>query len=252
MKSSFVVEFPDPHLPSQDEKAIEAVLNFAADIHPPEFILLGDVLDFSFIGSFAQDQIKETFENGECWEDTWQAGQDFLDDVRKAVGKKCRIVYIEGNHDYRPKRILLKDPSRKGSVEVPKHLDLAKRDIFWVPFWETGQTYQIGKMSYGHGWYCTGNHTLKHLNDYGCNFTYGHSHTIETKTKAFKSSHDGTIKARTLGCLCKKDMPYMRGRPSSWVQGFGVTEFYDDGLFTSYEPVIINGKFSFAGKVYKA
>ena len=209
------------------------------------------MLDFNFIGSFAIDQIGQSFQDGECWESQWESGRRFLTDLRRAVGTACKITYIQGNHEQRTTRILLKDPTRRGSVEVPKHLDLERRSIQWVPFWDTGEVYQIGKMTYGHGWYATGNHAVKHLNDYGSNFTYGHTHTVQTYTKSFKSGDMGAVLARTVGCLCKRDMPYMRGRPSSWIQGFGITEFMPDGKFTSYEPIIIDGKFSFNGRTYK-
>jgi hypothetical protein len=249
-QNQLVVEIPDPHFPSQDDHAVNAVLNFIADKHPKQIVLLGDVLDFAFIGSFAQDAIKQLFTNHECWKTQWKAGNKFLDDLQ-AAGPLSKITYIQGNHEYRPERILQKDPTREGSVEIPEHLGLAERGIRYVRFWETGEVYKIGKMSYGHGWYTCENHAKKTLNDYGCNFTNGHDHTVQVYTKAFKST-SGAIQARSVGCLCKKDMPYMRGRPSAWIQGFGITEFYDNGLFSSYEPVIINGKCSFDGHRYSA
>lgn len=244
------VEIADPHCPSEDKRAVSAVLNFIADKKPKEIVLLGDVLDFAFIGAFSQDAIKQLFTNHECWKTQWKSGNKFIDDLQ-AASPLSKITYIQGNHEYRTDRLLMKDPTREGEVEVPEHLNLAGRGIEYVRFWEHGHLYRIGKMAYGHGWYTSENHAKKHLNDVGKNFTYGHTHTVELKTKRFKSDPTGVIQARSIGCLCKREMPYMRGRPSAWIQGFGITEFFDNGNFTPYAPTIINGAFKYDGKTYR-
>jgi hypothetical protein len=58
------------------------------------------------------------------------------------------------------------------------------------------------------------------------------------------------IKAKSIGCLCKFDMPYMKQRPSNWVNGFSVAYIRQDGTFNEYTINIVNDHFTFGNKRY--
>jgi hypothetical protein len=54
----------------------------------------------------------------------------------------------------------------------------------------------------------------------------------------------------TLPCLSTLSPGYAKGRPNAFLHGFGIMESWGDGFGNVYVPVIVGGRFSFAGRIY--
>ena len=59
------------------------------------------------------------------------------------------------------------------------------------------------------------------------------THDVQEMPKSLRGA-DKAIVGQSMGCLCRYDQPYMRGRPSKWQQAFGVFHFRPDGFFNHY------------------
>jgi hypothetical protein len=90
--------------------------------------------------------------------------------------------------------------------------------------------YTKGKANFGHGEYTTRDHARKHIESYGVNFFYGHTHDVQESPKVFHGDNN-TVVAQSFGCLCDYAQSYLRGRPTKWQQAFGEFYFRPDGFF---------------------
>ena len=75
------------------------------------------------------------------------------------------------------------------------------------------------------------NHSKKHLDSYGSNIVYGHTHDIQRNTQ---TKLDGTIAAWSMGCLkdmSKEQNKWLRGRLHNWSHCFGIIDWFPTGEF---------------------
>ena len=107
---------------------------------------------------------------------------------------------------------------------------------------------KIGKLTFIHGAYATTYHAKKHLDCYGENIMYGHTHDIQRHTL---TKLGGTIGAWSMGCL--KDMSpennkWLRGRLHNWNHAFAIVDWFKNGDFKVEVIEIINGKTTLWGE----
>jgi hypothetical protein len=170
--------------------------------------------------------------------------------VRKN-NRRARIVYLQGNHEYRAERFCEANPACTGLLEAENVLHLKERNIEWVPSWSEGAVFRLGpKLVFSHGIYCNDHHAKKTAQRFGAvSVLYGHTHDIQVF-----SSHGlgtgNTITAASLGCLCLPQ-PYLRGAPTRWQQAVTVVEvLMPSGDFTFSVIRINDHRFVVNGKVY--
>lgn len=242
-----VLVLTDTHYPYVDIKTMKAVENLMSDYQWSEVLHLGDFLDFDCISSHNKDNLR-AIEAKRLFHD-YEAGADTLDRWKK-LAPKADFTLLEGNHEYRVERYLDANPQLEGMIEVPVGLELQKRHVAWVPAWSKGKVYNIGKASFIHGGKTTNFHTKGMAYNYGRNIFYGHTHDVQSYSVE-TAGHNTTYVAQSLGCLCRYDQPYMRGRPSKWQQSVSVFHFFEDGNFNYNVIRIFNHRFFFGGKVYQ-
>lgn len=213
-----------------------------------EVIYLGDLMDWDFISKHNENNRRSQEKRRIKAE--YDYANDFLDFHQKqAPGAKFTL--IEGNHDYRIEDYIDKHPEEEGSIEMETALQLIKRKIKWVRYWSRGELHKIGHAIFIHGRYTNLYHAKKHVDSYGTNVFYGHTHDIQQISKELMGDNK-TLVGQSLGCLCRYDQKYMRGAPSKWQQGFGVFHFFPDGYFTYFVIRIFKHRFlSPEGKVYQ-
>jgi predicted phosphodiesterase len=244
-----VLVLPDIHYPFEDRRAMTAVENYMA-AHPWDaLVYLGDVMDFNCISFHNKDNIRAV--TGQTLEQDYRHANFSLNRHAQLVGPHCEIAWLQGNHDERVERVINANPVMQGQLEVENNIDLIKSGrMKYVKCWQTGEGVKIGKALYIHGLYCNEFHAKTHVMNYGTNVFYGHTHTTLNYPKIWAGAE--TIIAQSLGCLCALKQDYMRGRPTKWMQAFGIFHFFPDGNFTYYVPMIFNHKFVGPdGKVYK-
>lgn len=242
---------PDMHVPYHDPVAMRAVLKYARSRFWSGCLQLGDFLDFEEISHFNKNSpgaIKGTVVK------TFDAGRRVLTEIVHAVRKhnrSARIVVMEGNHEYRAKRLENENVALKGLLNVPRGLGFEDLGVEWFPSWSSPKTtFRIGNAYFMHGQYYNKYHAAKHADVYGAPIYYGHTHDVQEFCK-IRLAKGKTVEAASLGCLCRYEQPYIKGWPTNWQQAFGVFYFFPDGYYNRYTVRIFKGRFVAPdGRVY--
>ena len=240
-----IVAQPDTHMKHKDEDAVSALLDFIGWYKPHVHIIGGDLLDADGISHWPANDLKPRSFIPEVVQ-----AREFLDALRTKIGASGDIIYIEGNHeDWIRQAMVQKMPefffglAELGLLpDLKSLLELEKRDIPLIP---VNEFLKIGKLHFTHGLYTGPSAPKKHLALVKGNIYYFHTHDVLTH---HEPSMNGMIEAASLGCLCRLDAPFLKGRPNNWVHAFGIFEIQRDGNYSFYCPKIFGGSFSYNGK----
>jgi predicted phosphodiesterase len=219
----------DVHIPSHDRNVWAAWLAWCRDNAPDVVVLGGDLMDMESMSTHGGNPTPPTLA------DELRPARAALKEVR-AANPHARIVYIEGNHETRLSRWIANNAKNlHGVVDLPSLLGLESLSIEWRP--EAGKPLKLGKLRFIHGFAATDAHAKKHLMDYGSSVTYGHTHRPQVYTRGLIDG--GVHGAFGMPCACELDAPYLHGRPSGWMQGWGVYYIRASGCFHVY-PVLMS------------
>lgn len=235
---------PDIHAPLEHKPTIKIAIKLARDLKPDYIVYLGDCFDATGISRWRDKRVTE--EDG-----VWATGQEIeyfkkniYDPLKKASGKRVKILWCGGNHDEERTRLAIADtPDRKKILDIRKIFPDAK-------ICEYGEYHKIGKLVFTHGDYHNDAHAKKHVLTYGSSVCYGHTHNIQSYTmiaKADKNPH----KAQSMGCACNKNPEYIRSKSNAWQHALGVAYFQPNGNYNLYTVEVIRGEAMFNGKTYK-
>lgn len=233
----------DAHVPFHDRATWRACMEVIKDEQPDEIILVGDFLDVSSMSSHAPGG----WEIGTLSEEV-EAGKMAIEELRRFAGEDCRIIYMEGNHESRPRRTANQRLSQVADLlDIDKLLGLREQGIRWV---SEGRALKRGHLRYVHGYWTNEQHAKKHLVKLlWPGVIYGHTHRPQMYSMA-----DGDNNVRVaygMPCMCELTAEWMRGQPTGWVNGFGVTYVDEDtGNFNVYPVLCFDGRFMWAGKIY--
>ena len=101
-----------------------------------------------------------------------------------------------------------------------------------------------------HGHFSNKYHSAKMEDQYSHSICYGHVHDVQFYTKVFSDDATGYHSAQSIGCLCNTAPAFMRGRSNRWVNAFALIYLQDNGSYNIYVPIIIDGRFVFANKLF--
>lgn len=237
-----IISIYDAHVPFHDKATWRACLQVIRDERPDEVILVGDFLDVSSMSSHPPGG----------WEfaklsDEVKAGEAALAELSAAAGS-ARITYMEGNHESRPGRTAAQRLSQVADLlQIDELLGLREKGIRWI---DEGRALKRGHLRHIHGYWTNEHHAKKHLVKLLYpGVVYGHTHRPQMYSFA-----DGDNKIRVaygMPCMCSLDAEWMRGQPTGWVNGFGVS-FVDDesGDFNVYPVLSFGGRFMWNGRMY--
>ena len=238
---------PDIHLPYEDKKTFKAIWSYMGSEKWDGVIILGDLLDFNEISKFNQDAPRRRTEKVK---ETFQTGNLFLDKLCKTTGKKCQIVLLEGNHDYRPEDYMDRNEQLDGLLDVADNLHLKKRGIKWVKNWSRGELFVKGHAKFAHGQFTSTHHAKKMAQTYGTCIYYGHTHDIQEFAIEYRGDSKNIV-GKSLGCTCDLKQKYLKGNPTKWQQAITVFQFFKDGYFQENTIKIFKHRFvGLNGKVY--
>lgn len=233
---------PDVHLTEEVPKPYKVAKKFIASRKWDEIVLMGDYMSVDALSAWDMDK-KRKMENRRYLQEVHIANRE-LDFIQKNTRN---TTFLEGNHEYRVQAYLDKHPEMEGLMEVPLMLKLEKRGI---PYVKMNDLYKVGNLYLTHGLYTNKYHSNKHVQELGCNIAYGHTHKAQSFMMNMKLQEP--IMAWGLGTLGETAPDYMKGRPSNWINGFGVVYLNDrTGNFNLYPINIIDNSFIFEGKEYK-
>ena len=185
MRTSLLL--PDLHLGSHDDKALRIALKICAVVKPQEIVILGDWLDAHAFNSHGSSDRREAMQAGYLEEVEWcRELLDYLESFHSVE----RIVYIEGNHEFRFERWVVNDGGTFGreiaDTLSPKALLSVGREkrFTWVPYKTPGKAPLIhlapGIVA------CHGLSTAKHAAAVhltkvpGYSVVHGHTHRQQT------------------------------------------------------------------------
>lgn len=230
----------DVHVPDHDTRLWANFLAWCRDERPSEIIIGGDFLEMescSEHGGVARPSL---------FTEDIAAGRVALRQLRDN-NPDATITYLEGNHETRLRRKVVNGvPELSGALTLPEELDLATLGIAWHPY---GKIVRRGKLGFVHGWWCSDHHAAKHLRETGTSIAYGHTHRPQFYTRG---DIDGSVKgAFGMPCMRSLTADWLDGKPSGWMQGFGVVYLHgDEGHFSPYMVLAVDGRFVWNGKVY--
>jgi hypothetical protein len=236
---------PDTHMKNRDHGAVNAYLEFVEWYQPHIAIIGGDLMDADGISHWPSGSLEPKAFIPEVVET-----RQFLDQLQSKVGPTGQILYIEGNHeDWIRQAMVAKMPEFfYGLAELglmPDLKALLELDARGIQLFPVNEIVKIGKAHFTHGLYTGPSAPKKHLDTVKGNIYYFHTHDVLTH---HQPSISGYIESASLGCLCRLDAPFLKGKPNNWVHAFGVFEFQRNGNYSFYCPKIFNGSFSFNGK----
>lgn len=242
-----VVCMPDTHVQYADHDALRCFLAFVAWYKPHVFIIMGDFIDAEGISHWPQADLAPR-----VFSDELIIARKVLTEIAAATEGCLMRIYLEGNHEnWIAQAMAQKMPNfffgldEMGIMpDLKKCLDLDRFGYQLIPM---NHLFQLGKALYTHGLFCGANHQKKHLDTVKWNIYYGHTHD---EMNLHQPTHAGTIEAASMGCLCRLDAKFLKGKPNNWVHGFGLFEFFEDGNYTSSFPKIFKGRLSHSGRTF--
>ncbi len=242
MKNGYhAVVLSDVHVDRNGIKPVyDVVKRYIKRVKPDKIVLAGDFAENSPLSHWLLS--KKVRISQACHQDELSALEKEVDYLQKYCGE---LIWLEGNHENWTQLYLEEHPEMEGIIEYKNMLNLEERGIKWIPqhdlFW-------LGKLAVTHGIYLGNNHAKKHLESFGCNIMYGHTHRSDMYT--MNMAQQPTMKAWGLPSLCCKKPHFMKNKPCKWDSGFGDVYVADNGEFNAYIVDIINNRFYLNGKSY--
>lgn len=244
----------DLHFPKVSWPTVEAMFEVIKDIKPAGLVLQGDQFDNEEISHHNSNKplYKERRSFVRNQEDF---DSKFLKPLEAMLPKNCERTWIVGNHDDWEFQFVEQHPELEGVVDRVEALDLVDRGWKVIPL---GHAKIIGELNIIHGEILTGignqagaYPSRKAVDLYAGNVLAAHTHAPQSFCKVSpidqKKKHMGWI-APILGAT---NPGYLKNRPTGWLNGFTVIEFYGNkGYFNLYPVLVFDGKCSYGGKEY--
>jgi hypothetical protein len=228
-------------VPLHDMKAWNVVNEFAKDFKPDVFIHGGDMLDCGVI-SHHNKKKPGNVEGLRLLADAEEGYKTFIQPIQ--AKKK---VYIIGNHEDWLNDLIVETPALEGIIDIRKLLKLDDWTVI-----DQGGVFNLGKLTFLHGDTVKGGeHVAKAaVINYERNVRFGHHHTAQLYTKTSPIAYKNAKTGMAVPCLCTKDPKYGESKPNRWMQGF-IYGYVGEGSFNDYMTVIVDGKATIGGKIYK-
>jgi hypothetical protein len=240
----------DLHYPAYSEKTWNAMM---------EFIKKNDIKGFIFGGDqFNNEEISHHTkgkpfyrERASFKRNTTGFTHEILEPLEASLGNAER-VWIIGNHDDWEHELIEEQPELEGIIE--RHEAMAARGWKIVPL---GHCYKLGELNVIHGEILTGignqagaYPARKAIELYAGNVLAGHTHAAQSFAKISPVEVKKKYMAWIAPILGATNPNYLRNRPTAWLNGFTIVELREKGLFNLYPIIVLDGEFSFGGKLY--
>lgn len=245
--SHLVVVLPDLHIPFHDRRALECAMQAVEYLRPHKVVILGDWLDCESFSAHGRSKLVELKATRYVADEVTPCNE-VLDELARWSDK---IVYVEGNHEFRVERFAVAQGSCLGpdiyNLISPRTLLSAgrdPRDFEWVPYGETLTHHAITPDLWAvHGWTHAKHSASVHL-DKARSISIVHGHTHRSQMHSGRDLMTGRVlKAWSPGCLSKLQPLYMHQNPTSWVHGISLVYVGRDPMdWTDYVVTIQNGR----------
>lgn len=241
-----VIAQPDTHAKYVDHRAYNAFLQFMTWYKAHVHIIMGDFADCEGVAHWEPNSMEPRRIVPEM-----KIARQLLTNTVAASPTVSTRIFLEGNHERWIHMAITQMPELfEGLEDLGIEISLKtlmSLDKFGFEIFPLNHLVQIGKAHFTHGIYTVQHHAKKHLDTFKGSIYYGHLHDIQSHNQ---TSLEGHMETASLGCLCRLDPHFLRGKPTNWVHAFGIFEFFRDGSYTFVRPNIMDGRFSYAGVVF--
>ena len=125
------IVWPDSHDPYHDIRARTLLFEFCGYAKPDFHIHIGDLMNCASVSRHNQGNMLVRVKNP--IEQDFESADTFWKTL-ELINPKADKVWIEGNHEYWLKMYLASHPETTKIVDIENHLNLAKRNILFVPY----------------------------------------------------------------------------------------------------------------------
>ena len=224
MKTSLLL--PDLHLGSHDDRALRVALRIAEITEPDEVVILGDWIDGHDFNSHGSSDRREAKQAGYMSEiDMCNEILDWL----QALPSVKRVVYVEGNHEFRVERFLTNQGNKfirkQGDAFLPRELlSKGRKDFVWVDYNQPGKAPFI-ELAPGvvacHGLSTAKHAAATHLTKVpGYSVIHGHTHRAQTHYTRCPVTNR-LLFGHSPGTLAQLQPLWLTGA-SNWTQGVSI------------------------------
>jgi hypothetical protein len=238
---------PDTHAKFRDEKAYRCYLKFLSYYKPHGHIILGDFADCEGLSHWEESSLEPRRIVPEM-----KLVREMLGEIVEATPVCSTRIFLKGNHEDWIDQALTRMPELfDGLAELDIEISaksLMALEKFGYQMFPLNELVQIGKAHFTHGWFTGSDHAKKHLKELACNLYYGHLHDM---FESNDTNIHGPVEAASLGCLCRLDAKFLKGKKNNWVHGHGTFEFFRDGTYFFNKHRIFEGKMSYNGIVFE-
>jgi len=247
MKTKKGIFISDIHIP--DNIKLDGVFKYMADLKPDYVILGGDIIDAQ--GLHGLDGKQASYFKKSWYKRDVKYTSELLATVHK-ICPKAEVVYLEGNHEERYRRLMAKYPETfGGDFDLLRDAKPKGMKVKWIPYGTYESYYVLGDTIFIHGTVWPDIHAKKYAMDhtpYKC--VYGHLHHFQAYTTRRSMATMSPRYAVTAGCLCTTTPDYKKGAPNQWSNGF-ISFSFDGKTVIPTVHMIENNKFYIGGKEYK-
>ncbi len=209
-----LVSLSDFQFPFVDEPLLQAIYTFIEDFKPHDVIINGDCVDAYEISDF--DKRPERLFN---LESEFELARDMLASIKRLAAQDCRIYWVDGNHEERLQRAIWRRAQDFSFLvkDLPEAIHLDEFCEAYVPYGKhvdyLGFVFTHGNFVSAYSAYTAKRHYDRYRSS-GCN---GHTHRMGSYSATDMHGRSHTWFEQ--GCLCRKDLDYVRG-VANWQQGF--------------------------------
>lgn len=248
--------------PFHDMRALDVILQVAAELRPHNLVVIGDILDLpdwslKFLSAPDFQQLTQPAVIAANW---------WLGTLRD-VSPGSAAYLLEGNHDKRLETAVLANmkaayglrPADElelpPSLSVPRLLALHKLGYTYSQAYPNGEHWITPELYCQHGSITRkggGKTTGAAIKDLDVSVIFGHIHRLEQAMRTvFNQNDTRTIGAYSPGCICHIDgrVPGVKAR-QDWQQGFAVAHTSSGGDVSVQLYEIKNGRALFGNRVY--
>ena len=221
--------FQDNHAPFHDKKTHDLLLGFIEEEAPDSIVIPGDFLDCYKISRFNKDPNRKL-----SLQDEIDCAYFLLKEIRAAAGDKCKITYLEGNHEKRLQKYLWSTAPELASLEC-----LTIDGLLWLDHLDIdyAESIELGKFHVSHGslvrqeaGYTAKAEFIKN----GCSGLTGHTHRDAKYTRRNRGGHHVWYENF---CMCDLDAEYIEG-VANWTQGWSMLYDVNGRQYVDQIPVI--------------
>jgi hypothetical protein len=229
---------------------LSGIFSFLKDLKPDMVILGGDIVDAQNMHG-CESMRAEEIQMAWYWRDV-KLLRGFLESIQKAA-PKAAVVYLEGNHEERFRRVMQKYPGPfpPGTFDLIRDAAPKGMMLRWIPYGTYDSFYKVGDCIFTHGTIYPDAHARQYATNYAPNkVVYGHLHDYQTWTiRTAMADNKAARYAMTAGCLTHRNPDYKKSAPNKWANGF--VSFISDGTTTTPTAHEIEaGRFAVGARVY--